>query len=54
MLESKVGKNKLLNSVILYLNKAKNIASPPAVKNKFINYEELVIYMECFSPLTCY
>lgn len=48
--EPKVRKNELPNSVILYLNKEENIASPPAVKNKFINYKELVIYMDYFRP----
>lgn len=43
-------KNELPNSVILYLNKEETIASPPAVKNKFINYKELVIYMDYFRP----
>lgn len=40
--ETKVGKNELPNSVILYLKKAKNILSSLVVKNKFINFEELI------------
>lgn len=35
-------KNELLNSVILNLKKAKNILLSLVVKNKFINFEELI------------